>query len=65
MDALQRITIATLIATGGAVVAPGVLQTAEQKFPVKPIRLVVAFTSGGNSEIFHSGFMPAACAIFL
>lgn len=50
MDSLQRITIAILIAMGSAVAAPGALQ-AQPKFPSKPIRLVVAFTPEGTTEI--------------
>lgn len=57
MDSLQRITIATLIAVGSALAAPGVLQAQHpstrsgQGFPSKPIRLVVAFTPEGTTEI--------------
>lgn len=58
MDSLQRITIATLIAIGSAVVAPGVLQAAQQKFPSKPIRLVVAFTPGGTTDILARMITP-------
>ena len=50
MESLQRTTIATIVAIGYAVAAPGVLH-AQQKFPNKPIRLVVAFTPGGTTDI--------------
>jgi tripartite-type tricarboxylate transporter receptor subunit TctC len=58
MDSLQRFTIATLIAIGSALIAPGV-QAAEQKFPVKPIRLVVAFTPAGTTDILARMVVPS------
>ena len=49
MCALQRATIATLIATGIAVAAaPGV---AAQNFPTKPVRLIVPFTAGSATDL--------------
>ncbi|HKA45222.1 MAG TPA: tripartite tricarboxylate transporter substrate-binding protein [Burkholderiales bacterium] len=57
MDSLQRITIATFISIGLAGAAPGALQ-AQQKFPVKPIRLVVAFTPGGTTDILARMVAP-------
>jgi tripartite-type tricarboxylate transporter receptor subunit TctC len=57
MHPLQRIAIATLISTGMAGAAPGTLQ-AQQKFPLKPIRLVVAFTPGGTTDILARMVAP-------
>jgi tripartite-type tricarboxylate transporter receptor subunit TctC len=58
MHSLQRITIATLISIGIAVVASGVPH-AQQKFPMKPIRLVVAFTPAGTTDILARMIVPA------
>ena len=59
MDSMQRIAMAILIAVGSVVVAPGVVQAAQQQFPMKPIRLVVAFTPAGTSDILARMVAPA------
>jgi tripartite-type tricarboxylate transporter receptor subunit TctC len=57
MNSLQRIAMAVVICTGMAGAAPGVLH-AQQKFPSKPIRLVVAFTPGGTTDILARMVAP-------
>lgn len=50
MQALQCVTFATAIATGIAVAPlPGLAQ-AQQKFPTKPIRFVVGYVPGAQSD---------------
>lgn len=63
MDTLQRITIATLTCLGIAGAAPGAVH-AQQKFPSKPIRLVVAFTPGGTTDILARMVAPGMSETF-
>ena len=45
-----RISAAAVIALAALLALPGAAH-AQQKFPVKPIRIVVAFSAGGTSDI--------------
>ena len=51
MHALQEVTAATIIASGLAVAMFPSLAHAQQKFPTKPIRLVVAFSAGSRGTV--------------
>ena len=53
---LHRITIAMLICL--CMTGADALAQAQQKFPVKPIRLVVAFTPGGTTDILARMVAP-------
>lgn len=63
MDSFQRITIAALVAIGIGASAP-VLAQKQQKFPVKPIRLVTAFTPGGTTDILARLVTPGMSETF-
>jgi tripartite-type tricarboxylate transporter receptor subunit TctC len=60
---MQRITIATLICATVAATAASAAH-AQQKFPVKPIRLVVAFTPGGTTDILARMVAPGMSETF-
>ncbi len=51
MCTLYRSTFAILIATGIAVTAAPVVAQAQQKFPTKPVRIVVGFSAGSATDI--------------
>jgi len=63
MDSLQRMTIAISIATGITVVAPGFAQ-GQQKFPIKPVRLVVPFSPGSQSDVLARVIGPKLSEIW-
>ena len=50
MASLSRITTVAALVIGGSFAASDALH-AQQKFPSKPIRLVVAFTPGGTTDV--------------
>lgn len=51
MRSLLRSAVATVIAAGVAAIALPSLAQAQQKFPIKPIRLVVAGSAGSQTDI--------------
>ena len=61
MNSLRSIAVASLVAIGAS--APGVAYT-QQKFPVKPIRLVTAFTPGGTTDILARMVAPGMSETF-
>ena len=63
MASLSRITTVTIFAIGGVFSASGWLH-AQQKFPAKPIRLVVAFTPGGTTDILARMVGPGMSETF-
>ena len=50
MQALQCVTFANAIAMGVAFAAAPVYAQAQQKFPTKPIRFVVGYVPGAQSD---------------
>ena len=61
MNRLRGIAVAAVVAIGAS--APDVLH-AQQKFPTKPIRLVVAFTPGGTTDILVRMVSPGMSETF-
>ena len=61
MKSLRGIAVAALFAIGAS--AP-TLAHAQQKFPVKPVRLVVAFTPGGTTDILVRMVAPGMSETF-
>ena len=61
MNRLRGTAVAALVAIGAS--APDVLH-AQQKFPAKPIRLVVAFTPGGTTDILVRMVSPGMSETF-
>jgi tripartite-type tricarboxylate transporter receptor subunit TctC len=51
MRALQKVTFASLVVTAVAIAADACLAQTTQKFPVRPIRIVVPFTPGSASDL--------------
>ncbi len=58
MRASRMMTFASVVATGIAVAAPPGLAQAQQKFPTKPIRLVVPFSPGSQSDVLARTIGP-------
>ena len=64
MKVWQRISTASLAVTGMVLLAPHMAPAQQHKFPTKPIRLVVAFTPGGTSDILARMITPGMSESF-
>ncbi len=64
MQSLQRVTFSALVIGVTAGTAPDWSHAQQQKFPRKPIRLVVAFTPGGTSDILARSVAPGMSETF-
>jgi tripartite-type tricarboxylate transporter receptor subunit TctC len=51
MRALREIAFASAIAAGLASIATPIFAQAQQKFPSKPVRIVVPFSAGSATDI--------------
>ena len=58
MRALQKVTFASLIVTAVAIAADPCLAQTTQKFPVRPIRIVVPFTPGSAADLVARRIAP-------
>jgi tripartite-type tricarboxylate transporter receptor subunit TctC len=50
MHAFKKLTFASFIVTGTAITADACLAQSAQKFPVRPVRIIVAFTPGSAAD---------------
>jgi len=63
MRALQKGMLATVIAAGLAIAAPDLAQ-AHEKFPTKPVRLIVGFSPGSSTDITARTVAPKLSALW-
>src|SRR5262245_48969353 len=62
MDALPRVAFATVVAVGVAAIALPPLAHAQQKFPTKPVRMVLATGAGGQPDLLARILAPPLAA---
>jgi tripartite-type tricarboxylate transporter receptor subunit TctC len=58
MRTLQRVMFATVVVTGVALAAAAGLAQAQQKFPTKPVRIVVPSSPGSAPDTLTRLFAP-------